>query len=67
MTCLCPDNYRDRMECRLECVFLWHRGNVNAVVVERVEIKGNDFVGSKVGATRRSQRESRNVIVSLLA
>ena len=38
------------------CV-LWHRGNVNAVLDEGVEIGGDDFVGSKVRATQRSQRE----------
>jgi len=41
---------------------LWHRGNVNAVLDEGVEIGGDDFVGSKVRAAQRSQGEDRNVI-----
>jgi hypothetical protein len=38
--------------------------NVNTVLVDRVEMRGDGFVCSKAGATQRAQRGTCNVIVS---
>ncbi len=40
----------------LERVFFYRRGNVRIVLVDSMEMRDDDFVGSKVGATQRAAK-----------